>query len=70
MTRPADYYPDPDTPGLARWWDGERWTDRVYTPVLVPGIENIRRDIRTIRNVVAAWAVFTVLGVLLIWLGI
>lgn len=27
MSNPADWYPDPQQPGLLRYWDGQRWTE-------------------------------------------
>ena len=29
---PAAWYPDPDVPGMLRWWDGVRWTEN-RTPI-------------------------------------
>src|SRR4051812_27724849 len=26
MTAPADWYPDPQAPGMLRYWDGTAWT--------------------------------------------
>lgn len=28
MTAPAGWYPQPDNPGIVRWWDGGQWTDQ------------------------------------------
>lgn len=28
MDTPADWYPDPDSVGILRFWDGEAWTER------------------------------------------
>ncbi|WP_127794859.1 DUF2510 domain-containing protein [Agromyces sp. LHK192] len=29
---PADWYPDPESNSLLRWWDGATWTDEVKPP--------------------------------------
>jgi Protein of unknown function (DUF2510) len=31
----AAWYPDPQSPGQVRWWDGTRWTDHVSVPAPV-----------------------------------
>ena len=28
----AAWYPDPQSPGHVRWWDGTNWTDHVSVP--------------------------------------
>ncbi|MDR0416441.1 MAG: DUF2510 domain-containing protein [Propionibacteriaceae bacterium] len=35
---PANWYPDPDAPGVERWWDGQQWTahTRPAAPPAVP----------------------------------
>lgn len=30
------WYPDPNTAGMVRWWDGESWADMVMPKDLAP----------------------------------
>lgn len=72
---PPDFYPDPDTPGQLRWWNGTRWTDERATPVVVRGLneqadvlERIQSDVQAIAAimktaVVLAVLVFVVVGI-------
>lgn len=57
----ADWYPDPENAALLRWWDGQQWTDRRITPVLVPEMKQLRDDVRFLRTLVVVWIALTVL---------
>jgi len=34
---PAGWYPDPERPGLVRYWDGHAWGDVPVVPTVLPG---------------------------------
>jgi predicted RNase H-like nuclease len=36
----AAWYPDPQTPGQVRWWDGTNWTEHVSVPAPAAVPEN------------------------------
>ncbi len=62
----AGMHPDPEHPGLMRWWDGSQWTDRRATPIYAPALDDIRKDVRFVKTVMVWWVILTVLGVGLI----
>lgn len=64
------YYPDPDHPGLVRWWDGDEWTDIRATRIDSDELRAIRGDVDFIRLVVQWWAILSLLGLAVLVLGI
>jgi hypothetical protein len=74
---PAGWAVDPDDPHMLRWWNGHGWDDRVR-PRLVAAAEDqsrifneqtrllvdIRNDVATMRNILLAWAILTIVGLI------
>lgn len=42
----ADWYPDPDEPGTARWWDGGAWTPHLRPIPRGPALDRAQAELR------------------------
>ena len=62
---------DPDDPHMMHWWDGSRWSGHVKPRLLFAAedhtvlLREIRDAVFTVRSILVAWVVLSILGALL-----